>query len=221
MKRDLSKLYTLLTGEERFKLTLAAIARDDGGELEHLKNTCPRKDFSILDPACADRYDASQIIAMAFSIDWMRQERAYIIIRVGTELTVLAVRKFMDGYSMGIEAVINSDNSYLPFMAPSDEKLLTVARNELPEGYAKTLEAAKRELKEVLTAFEAFCREIDVPLEHILVWMPHVKEQVQRYRILLADVQPNNDAVQGYLDSYRKLWAIKTGQQFKDASTVA
>lgn len=221
MKKDLAKLYNRLTGEERFKLTLAAIARDDEGELGHLDRTCPRKTYEVSDPACKDRFLGSQYIALIFALDWMERERTYSIIRVGTNLMVLAVRNFMDGYSRGITAVEDPDNSYPPFMAPGDEKLLDVAKRELPEGYVNTLQDAKKELKGVLVAFETFCRDVDVDMDHMLVWVPHIKNQIEAYRPLLADVQPDDATMVLYLNLYRDFWTKKTGQKFDQALPVA
>lgn len=221
MKKDLSKLYNRLTGEERFKLTLAAIARDDDGELGHLDRTCPRKTYEVSDPACKDRFIGSQYIALIFALDWVERERAYSIIRVGTELMVLAVRNLLQGYSRGIAAAENPDKSYPPFMAPGDEKLLGVAKKELPEGYINTLQGAKKELKGVLAAFETFCRDVDVDMDHMLVWVPHIKNQIEGYRSILADVQPDESTTLLHLNLYRDFWTKKTGHKFEDTSIVA
>jgi hypothetical protein len=221
MKKDLTKLYGQLTGEERFKLTLAAIARGDEGELEHLNRTCPRKAYDVADPACKDRFLGSQYVALVFALDWMEQERAYSIIKVGTELMVLAVKNFLSGYSRGITAVEEPDKSYLPFMAPGDEKLLTVARSELPEGYVNTLLDAKRKLKGVLEAFETFCRDVDVPPDYMLVWVPYIKNQIETYGPILADVQPDETTTLLYMNLYRDFWTKKTGHKFDQALPVA
>jgi len=213
IKKDLTKLYDQLAGDERFKLTLAAIARDDNRELEHLNRTCPRKTYDISDPACKDRFEGSQYVAMAFAIDWMERERAYSLIQISSNLVVLAVRNFVNGYSRGISAVEQPDNSYLSLKPPGDEKLLDVAKSELPEEYANTLQDAKRKLKGILVAFETLCRDIDVPLDHMLIWVPHIKNQIERYRHILADIQPDDKTVQLNVHLYRDFWAKKTGQQ--------
>lgn len=221
MKKDLSKFYDRLTGDERFKLTLAAIAREDEGELERLNRTCPRKTYDVADLECKDRFQGSQYIALAFALDWMEQERAYSIIKVGTELMVLAVRNFISGYSRGISAVRQPDKSYPPFMAPGDEKLLTVAESELPEGYVNTLQETKRQLKGVLVAFETLCRDVDVPLDHMFAWVPHIKNQIEGYRPILADVQPDESIFKLYISLYRDFWTKKTGHKFGQALPVA
>ena len=45
----LNKLYETLTNDERLKLFLQALARNDEQELDLLENSCPRRNYSMID----------------------------------------------------------------------------------------------------------------------------------------------------------------------------
>ncbi|MDI6816315.1 MAG: hypothetical protein QME41_03855 [Actinomycetota bacterium] len=64
MKDNLAKLYPGLTPDERFRLVLDAMARDDDKELLQLKDTCPRKDYTMLDAEFLDKLKATEIIVL-------------------------------------------------------------------------------------------------------------------------------------------------------------
>ncbi len=206
MKKNLSKLYDRLTGEERFKLTLAAIARGDKGELEHLKQTCPRYDYRIMDPACADRFELSMIIALAFSMDWISIERSYIIM-----MFCLKVMAFMP-------CIFDNKAIYLLDFKDDREASLNTG---LTERCIAELTEKKIALKSVQTALEIFCQEVDVPLEHMLVWAPDIYEWINEYKPTLADVEPDEVVVDSYIALYHQLWTAKTGQTFTDPKPAA
>ncbi len=53
-----TNIYASLSAPERIRAAISAIARDDDAELETLKNTCPKRQFLVTDPAYADGMDA-------------------------------------------------------------------------------------------------------------------------------------------------------------------
>lgn len=65
----LSKLYDRLTDDERFRLWVQAVARDDTTEAQALNRTCPRKVYDMLSAGFVDRMDALSEIVFAWWAD--------------------------------------------------------------------------------------------------------------------------------------------------------
>jgi hypothetical protein len=68
-KDDLAKFYEYLTPEERFRLFIEAMAREDAGECRNLDNSCPREVYEMNDLAYQDRVKASEEIALLACLD--------------------------------------------------------------------------------------------------------------------------------------------------------
>jgi hypothetical protein len=68
-KDGLTRHYRLLTADDRFRLVLEAKARQDEAEVDRLKRSCPTKTYRMSDGACADRFEAGELIAPAVSLD--------------------------------------------------------------------------------------------------------------------------------------------------------
>jgi len=68
--KKLERLYDRLTPEERFQLALEALGRDDDDEMELLFLTCPKKVYSLPDPAFTDRLKAIHFITIGFCLIW-------------------------------------------------------------------------------------------------------------------------------------------------------
>jgi hypothetical protein len=71
MKRGLASMYDRLTPEERFRLVVEALAREDEREVERLANTCPRKVYVMSDLAFGERLRASDLIVSHVYADLM------------------------------------------------------------------------------------------------------------------------------------------------------
>jgi hypothetical protein len=61
----LDRSYDRLTAEERFRLFVAAKARQDGAETERLLRSCPQRVYRLRDPAFGDRIDGARTLTMA------------------------------------------------------------------------------------------------------------------------------------------------------------
>ena len=70
----LNKYDAVLTAEERFRLTLAAIARRDFAETARLRATCPRKTYEMMDAEVVDKIVASQRVASCFAVWFLYME---------------------------------------------------------------------------------------------------------------------------------------------------
>jgi hypothetical protein len=77
MKNTLRRYDDLLIPDERFRLALAAMARDDEDEVRRLHETCPRRAYTMLDYDFTMRWEASQAIAITFGAFWLWMQLRY------------------------------------------------------------------------------------------------------------------------------------------------
>lgn len=203
MKKDLSRLYEQLTGEERFKLLMSAMARNDKEEADKLALTCPKKNYSMTDAAYVDRRDFSRVIALVFWCDLLVEERAVLSIESAIDVYKASIKTYVSAYEAGAANAWRiakmEDELPLPFSKADELK-------EIPEEYTDLLEARKRSLKTYIVAFESFCEEIDIPVEHLLSWFPPVIQALNTWREKLTDVEPINELLELYLQIYRNNW---------------
>ena len=68
----LVRQYTNIAPEERFRLVVRALARDDRAEFEHLCQTCPTKMYRASDAEYSGRLDAAKFVTLIFSVDMAR-----------------------------------------------------------------------------------------------------------------------------------------------------
>jgi len=77
MKNTLRKYDDVLTPDERFRLALAAMARDDKAEVHRLHDTCPRHTYIMQDVGFSDRFSKSHAAAMDFIVLWLWSLKQY------------------------------------------------------------------------------------------------------------------------------------------------
>ena len=68
---SLNKYDAVLTPDERFRLALAALVRDDEAEIRRLVATCPRYTYTMADTAFYDQWRASDDVAKTFGVLWL------------------------------------------------------------------------------------------------------------------------------------------------------
>lgn len=74
----LRKYDDVLTADERFRLALAAMARDDETEIHRLHDTCPRYTYTMQDADFTDRFRRSWDVATKFSVAWLWSHKQYV-----------------------------------------------------------------------------------------------------------------------------------------------
>jgi hypothetical protein len=67
----------LLIPDERFRLALAAMARDDEDEVRRLHETCPRAAYTMPDHDFTVRWEASKVVAITFGAFWLWMQLRY------------------------------------------------------------------------------------------------------------------------------------------------
>jgi len=72
-KKGLGRLYDRLSPEERFRLKVLALAREDEEESERLTATCPRRDYTMNDWGFVGRWEAARELALLAYVDVVRR----------------------------------------------------------------------------------------------------------------------------------------------------
>ena len=176
----LTSLYDRLSADERFRLTLAALARDDENELRRLEDSCPRHTYSMADAAVGGRVHDSRDCALFFTIVFQRVLRS-----VELALSDLrAVDAFTDGYTQGVHAMLGllkpslaRDTVAEPPDPDDEEDDLPHAplRTRLQGDYLDWVAA----LKGLYEGFERFCGEATLDPNELLAWSPLGREAVE------------------------------------------
>jgi hypothetical protein len=74
--KDIAKAYPQLSADERFRLFMQAVARDDGQEQDRLNNTCPQKTYRCDDMGYTRRKMHFMFLALWHCQDLRRIECA-------------------------------------------------------------------------------------------------------------------------------------------------
>ncbi len=78
MKDTLRKYDDVLTADERFRLALAAMAREDDTEVERLFATCPRHTYTMADHDFTALVNKSWDAAATFGMAWLHSHKQYV-----------------------------------------------------------------------------------------------------------------------------------------------
>ncbi len=141
----LKRLYDRLKPEERFRLALEALARDDEEELDRLGRTCPRKTYSQIDAEYLDLLEASSRVADQFAILWLATVLDYDL-SIAAEFGYIGrIQNFVKGYALGANATAKRarPSGRVPFdvdgREPTDEELDEIGFAAAVDGFPKRL----------------------------------------------------------------------------------
>jgi hypothetical protein len=203
MKNNLTKVYSSLLPAERFKAILAALYRDDEQDAQQLAGSCPRKIYTDFDAAYADRMGASRDIAIFFALEWMIREKELFMFESAKIMWLNTIKSVADGYLMGAQ------DAALPNIM-TREKIILIFEKAVPVSWEPIINELKSRLKATVVAVETFCHNIDIPIEHLLVWFPLAIEWIESRKYDLRDVEPDTEMLRTQLDIYNDFWAKKT-----------
>lgn len=217
--KKIARLYQHLTPEERFRLALEALARDDEEEMDRLGRTCPRKNYSLRDPAFTDRLDASRFIAYGFSLLWLDAWSRYLTVKAALDTYLEALSMFVRGYVQGANNAWRHAGKEGALLAvdgrePTAEELEEIATGAAwasleekvqEEGLREALEKPANELRALWQGFAAFWGEKGLDPEKVLTWWPPVLDRVRRERELLATPAPAEEA-EAIRQTFATLW---------------
>src|SRR5918911_3796864 len=112
--------YDTLTPDERIRLALDALLRDDEQEQDRLWRTCPRRTYEQVDAAFLDRWEAAREAMLVFLGLWAnaywRFQLADFVADVGRNLVVY----FAEGYVVGANNAWRAAGKDTPYFALAD-----------------------------------------------------------------------------------------------------
>lgn len=162
MKNGLHRHYDRLSGEERFRLDVLAMARGDTRESERLVSSCPRATYTMTDRAFGGRWTAARNATGSLQVLCAEQ--------IGKLATVDVVRAMLpysralygnlasDAYSAGLAAGGREPDEDGP-----DAERLGAAVDEcaafLPEVVERLERSAVAVILELWEGYAAFCEE--------------------------------------------------------------
>lgn len=220
MKKLSTRLYERLTPEERFRLALEAMARDDEQEMRRLAESCPKKTYTMRDADFIDLLEASRYLALGFSLLWLDAYRRYLALEAAAKAYFDALSFFTWGYVLGANnAWKRAGRKGVLFdvegREPTDEELreigLAAAIDGFPEEAAKVLREKANELKILWQGFAAFCADRGLNPEKLLqAWWPPVLDQVRGKRELLEAPVPTEE-VEATREAFAAVWERVAG----------
>jgi hypothetical protein len=219
VKKLSTRLYERLTPEERFKLALEAMARDDEQEMRRLAESYPKKTYTMRDADFIDLLEASRYLAFGFSLLWLDAYSRYLVLEAAAKAYFDALSFFTWGYVLGAnnawrragkEGVLFDVEGREPTDAELREIGLAVAIENFPKEAEKILRAKAASLRALWQGFAAFCREKSLDPEVMLNWWPPVLDQMRRERELLEAPAPAEEA-EAAREAFAAVWERVAG----------
>jgi hypothetical protein len=200
-----TRLYDRLDPDERFRLVLAARARDDEQELHRLEESCPREIYKMLDAAFTGRVDASRDAALVFTVLYQH------VLRLVEEawLPFEQLESVKDGYAAGVNAGWQLAGRQGVLFEPGERFCDGddgEDRNEggegpvRPERRSALREQRERDYREAVAAlkglhegFTRFCERADLDPDTVLGWSPFAFLAIRHAEPYLALEVPSNE----------------------------
>lgn len=173
-----TKDYQAFSHQERFNLTIAAIARDDVEEIQILQRTCPKKHYYLPDLNYDSRLQAIMIVSFYFSDQ---------IIFYYNKINMVTI------FSALAEYPSHTQNKFLL----SESKL-----EKLHQSFLNHIVS----LKSVFNGFIDFCGEIGIKHEDIftIIKIRGKCEQIDEY--LSAEIEENEHLRQKIKNEFLEWW---------------
>lgn len=190
----LAKYYDRLTGDERFRLSLEANARDDTRELQRLKDSCPIKDYSGMDWEYTKRWNASITLVNRFVTLWLTALMNYHIARLTLAWARDTMAVFDEAYISGANRAWHEAEQEGVYLLLED--LSTHggrdARERRSFGRLEAIyEQRAAELKGVYRGFVRFCDGANLNPDTLLVWFTPTRDQINGLRPFLDSDTPH------------------------------
>lgn len=194
----LVRLYDRLTPDERFRLALEAVARNDEQEARRLADTCPRRTYRAPDVAYTRLLDASQRVASAFAVLWLLTSRRYLVAAMAFSMAQAGMDAFAEGANSAWR------------LAGREGELLS--KEPLQGG---PLEALVRERAAELRGIHAgllrFCQAVQVKPDALLALYKPVLADIDALAAALSGVAASEEVAGEVEGLLRKLWSGDEG----------
>jgi hypothetical protein len=222
--KGVQRLYDRFAPDERLRLAITALAREDDAEAERLGRSCPRKTYTATDPDYVDRLEASDgvtLCILAELLPHLAKLRMVAAFRLyGEYLEGLqedaAVIAYLDGRAAGLAAARQGARGRGTPRRPADEDPGLAAATERAAEHRRLFERlcdrlgarVAAEVRISWDAFGRFCRD-DLGLEPealVAAWARPALANLEEHRAALEAAEPEAGAVDVLLDVLRYAW---------------
>ena len=234
-KGRLDKFYPSFTGEERFRLHLEAVCRDDEAEVKRLLASCPRESYEMNEVGYAYRCMASKeivemldrvlspLLAKLEMMEGFRETLPYAL-KIYTNEVVFAYR---DGYLAGSKRAWEAAGKtgdlppgWKERKGDEEDKDLELQRlrslnkrlEEVSGAVVSPLEELERNLLEealaIWTAFAHCCsEECGMEPEKLMkAWFAPMLPEIEKLKNLSGSIELNPEMLEEYEAAFKKMW---------------
>jgi len=192
--KTLAKYYDRLTGDERFRLSLEANARDDTRELKRLQDSCPLKDYSGMDREYTRRWNGSIALVNRFVTLWLTALMKYEVARLNLAWARDAMNVFDQGYVGGANAAWREAERGGSYLTLEDVRTHDGrdARERRSSGRLEAIYGQRAaELKGAYVGFMRFCERANLTPDTLLIWFTSARDQIDALRAFLDSDAPH------------------------------
>jgi hypothetical protein len=208
--KALMKYYDRLTGDERFRLSLEANARDDTREFRRLKESCPIREYSGMDWDYTRRWNGSMTLVNRFVTLWLTALMNYHIARLNLRWARDTMDVFDEAYICGANVAWEEARQAGTYLTIEDIAAYSRrnARERRSFGRLEAIyEQRAAELKGVYLGFVRFCDRAMLNPDTLLVWFTPTREQIEGVRPLLDSAAPHcEETAAGICDILSASW---------------
>jgi hypothetical protein len=216
----LDRYYDLLGPLERFRLVVAAQARDDEPELDRLLRTCAREHYSLPDPVFGDRVEFSRVVVLVLIADLLpvlaKRELLETLTRpVGPKhsslgFAALSIGQAIDAAAFAAVQVLRVDDE-----EQQDEVFERVAAAGEPavKRFLDRLDELEQKLQRdaasQVQGFARFCRD-ELELDPLLLCRAFAAPLADEVEPLL-ELEADDEAARAYAETLTTIWRRRLG----------
>lgn len=190
----LAKYYDRLTGDERFRLSLEANARDDMREFQRLKESCPIKEYSGMDWEYTRRWNGSMTLVNRFVTLWLTALMNYHIARLNLRWARDTMDVFDEAYISGANVAWEEARQAGTYLDREDIRHDIACDDTEREPFGRLeaiYERRAAELKGAYIGFMRFCERANLNPDTLLIWFTPTREQIEGLRTFLDSDAPH------------------------------
>lgn len=198
-------MYDKLTPQERFRLVLEALARDDEVEAERLAETCPKEIYKMKDTNFTDLLDGSLKVILVFNCLWTEAYYGYIIAEQAFNSHLESIQGVIKQFVTRTNHSWDESNKGIPPFdiegrVPTekevDEIAMVGALETIPDSLLEHYYWAVGHVKGVYEGFYGFCKKHNIKPETLVMsWYAPLMEQLNRIKLLFnGDIETNQES---------------------------
>lgn len=212
MRKNLFKLYDRLSPDERVKLTILAMSRGDDEEVKRLRQTCPRKAYSMSDAAYLDKMDGVISITRLCVAVLMLHNKDLEKVKLLEELTPVLVKTHMKALIDGANTAWAAAGKEGKFWDVPIEEFQEIAQ-DLAGSFLSNEEVTQMRtnaiarLKGTYQAFVSFLSDHDLDPDLVVAIHPGMEMLIDSIRVELeSDMPVDEGEMAGAYKAYCMAW---------------